>query len=836
MNASLFLCHVKNTLFILCIFLCHQSGMALAQQSFIKGRVINDNNDEFIPFANVMLKGTSQGASCDSLGRFQFSTTGRPDTILVSALGYISQQVPLSPLPDQTIIIRLLPNEFILAEVTIRPGENPAFEILRKVVANKPLNNPDELEAYEYETYHKVEFDLNHFTDKIRKNIFLRSFSFIFDNTDTTADGVTYLPILFNESSSEIYYRKNPRIKKEIVNGRRSVGLKGPKIVQFVQDMYLHPNVYDNYVIILDKNFPSPLNDNYTSNYKFYLVDSLYLGKDRCYYIQFVPKVKHDIAFTGEMYIEDSSYSIKRIDLQFSIEANVNFVRNYWIRQEYEKIDGVHSMISKSQVIADFTVAENSEELTGFFGRKTSSFRNYKINKQREGSFYTGLDLITFHDSSATRSEEYWNDTRQDTLSKQEQSIFSMIDTLEKNKKFVLLKNSVNTVTTGWLPQHNIGIGNIYTFYSYNNVEQSRFKLGFRYGKNNFDPIHIKSYLAYGMLDERFKYLIEASTVIERHGSKKIIIGGAVKRDATQFGRSSNMYSLDHIFNSFTNTTTLNFRTYLDECGGFVERQWITGFSSRISAFKTKLQPFGFYSYWTRNAEGNITGKNSLINSGIQFSTRFAYGERNLTAKFGDGLEALYFPKYPVVSIEYSKSMKDLFNSEFDFQKVRLRTEYKLRLKKTGFSLIRLEAGKIWGNAPWPLLETPIANQVIFNDETAFNLMNYMEFVSDQYLSLMLEHHFEGLLFNRIPGINRLKWREFVFAKAYAGSLNSTNENAVLFIPYGIHTLKEPYYEAGFGIENIFKISRIDFIWRLNYKEKPGVYYFIIKPSFYFKF
>ena len=808
----------------------------MAQVAKFKGRVISERDEQAVPYANVLIKGTNEGTACDSLGKFQLSTNGRPDTLFVTAMGYHSMSIPLSPLADQTIIIRLVPTEYNLNEVIIRPGENPAFEILRKAIAHKPQNNPEELEAYEYEAYHKVEFDLNHFTDKIRKNIFLRSFSFIFDNTDTTADGVTYLPILFNESSSDVYFRKTPRVKKEFVKGRRSVGLKGPKIVQFVQDMYLHPNVYDNYVIILDKNFPSPLNDNYKSNYKFYLIDSVYIDKQKCYYILFVPKVKQDIAFTGEMYIEDSSYSVKRIDLQFSIEANVNFVRNYWIRQEYEKIDGSHSMITKSQVIADFTVAENSKELTGFFGRKTSSFRNYKTNQPRDDSFYRGLDLVTFHDSSATRSEEYWEETRQEELTKQEASVFSMIDTLDKSPKFRLLKNSVNTLTTGWLPIDKNAIGNIYTFYSYNNVERSRVKLGFRIGKNSNERLFLKSYLAYGTFDERFKYSVEGSTLLSKQESKKTIAGASAKRDATQPGRSSNMYSLDHIFNSFTNTTALNFRAYTEDYNVFLERQWNTGFSTRIIFFKSEWKPFGNYNYWQQDNGGLIKPKSSLRNSGFQFSLRYAHAERDLTAKFGDGLEALYFPKYPVISLDFHQSIKDFLSSEFDFSKTRIRIEQKFMLKKTGFSLIRLEAGKIWGQAAWPLLETPIANQVIFNDETAFNLMNYMEFVSDQYVSLMLEHHFEGLLFNRIPGIKKLKWREFIFAKGYAGSLAEQNKYNKILRPYGINSLTEPYYEAGFGIENIFKISRIDFIWRLNYTEKPGVYYFIVKPSFYFKF
>ena len=226
----------------------------------------------------------------------------------------------------------------------------------------------------------------------------------------------------------------------------------------------------------------------------------------------------------------------------------------------------------------------------------------------------------------------------------------------------------------------------------------------------------------------------------------------------------------------------------------------------------------------------------SLSMAGFTFSARYAFGERNLSAKFGEGLEGLYFPKYPVVSANYFKGINGLSVGEFNMDKVRLRIEEKLRLHKFGFALFRVEAGKIWGSLPWTFLETPVANQVLLNDETAFNLMNYLEFVSDQYLSVMVEQHFEGLLFNRIPGIKKLKWREFIFAKVYAGSISSQNKNNSYLKPAGVETLSQPYCEVGIGVENIFKISRVDFTWRLNYNDKPGVYYFVAKPSFYFKF
>jgi len=831
----LLLTRLKNIPVI--IFLLLIAAMQLPAQSLkINGRIVDEETGEPIPFTNVFLKSTRTGTMADSAGHFRLTITGRRDTLIVSALGYAGDTISVSPLTDQVLTIPLVPNAFHLSEVTVTMGENPAFEILRRVIANKAANNPDQQDAYEYEVYHKVEFDLNNFTDKIKRNIFLRSFSFIFDHTDTTSDSIPYLPILFNESLSDFYYRKNPPVLKEVVKARRAVGLKGPKIVQFAQDMYLTPNIYNDYVLILDKNFPSPVSDNYKSNYRFMLLDSGLFKGSRCYRISFHPKVKSDVAFTGDMYIDDSSYAVRQIDLSFSIAANVNFVRNYWIRQEYGPVDGGHLMMTKSQVIADFTVAENSKELTGFFGRKTSNYRNYKVNQAHADQFYSGLDRVTIEDSATTRPESYWDDARGDSLSEQEQSVFTMIDTLEKVPKFVLLKNSVNALTTGWIPFGQIDIGDFYSFYTYNKVERQRIKFGMR-GRHLLNGrFDFKTYLAFGLGDKKTKYLAEASYIISHHQSKRNTIGGSIRYDAVQPGRSSNIMQLDNIFTSFISTAPLVYRSLVKESSGYIERQWFTGFSTRIGVRQSEWQPFGDYHYKALNEISIPDTVHRYTLSGLEFSARFAFGERNLSAKFGEGFQGIYFPKYPVISLNYFHGLPDFLNGEFSTDKVKLRIEEKFRMRKLGYMLLRLEGGKTTGILPWIFLETPTANQLVLNDETAFNLMNYLEFVSDQYASGMMEQHFEGLLFNRIPLLKKLKWRELIFAKVYAGSLSEANNQSMYLFPAAVGSINEPYAEVGFGIENIFKLSRVDFTWRLNYSDKPGVYYFIAKPSFQFKF
>jgi hypothetical protein len=810
----------------------------LGQTISVSGRIVNEQTGESIPFVNIVLKGTKMGLVSDSAGKFKFQIpSGRKrDTLLIAAIGFEKQMFPVSPLEAQFINVELIPVAFNLREAVIRPGENPAFRIIRKVIANKANFDPENKLAYEYEAFHKVEFDMNNFTEKTKRNIFLRSFSFVFENADTTADGVNYLPILLTESHSQVYYQKNPTVQKELILGRRSVGLKGPKIMKFAEDMYISPDIYREYIVILDKNFPSPINDNFKSHYRYYLIDSLLFHGKRCYYIQFKPKQKEAIAFSGEMYVEDSSFVVRQVTLEFSITANVNFVRNYWIRQDYENVDSQHSMLTKSRVVGDFTVMENSTEMTGFFGKKTSEYRNYKINLPKEENFYKKLDRITFDDSATFRSENYWNKTRQSELSKDERSIVYMIDTLEKQRKYHLLKNSVKSITSGWIPIKKIEIGDFYTFYSYNKLEKSRVKIGLRAQHLFQNKLSFKSYLAYGTFDEGFKYLAQATYVLSRQRARENRIGGKIKKDVVQLGRSSNIFPLDHVLNSYTNLSSFRDRNLVNELDFFLERQWMLGFTTRVTLFQNTWNTFGGKDFRHKLSDQIKYSVSSYVYSGLQFSARFSLGERNLTAVFGDGIRGHAFPKFPVLSLKYEKAFEGFNKGEFSCDKLKIRIEHKARIAKYGFSLLRVEGGKTWGVLPFPFLETPLANPIFFNDETAFNMMNYLEFVSDQYASVMLEHHFEGLLFSRIPGIKKLKWRELILAKMYLGNLSNQNRNSNFVLADGMSILNEPYIEVGFGIENIFKFSRVDFLWRLTYRDKTGNYNFIAKPMVQFKF
>ena len=329
----------------------------------------------------------------------------------------------------------------------------------------------------------------------------------MWENIDTTENGVNYLPMLLTESSEEHFYRKNPRNKKEVVKGRRTFKFfQAPKIMEFVQDMYVNPNIYQNYVTILDRSFPSPINDFYKRNYNFLLDSGIHvIGGFPCHHIYFKPKSKSAVAFTGDMYIDTSSFAVVKTDLEFSVEANINFVRNYWIQQQYSFVDSTQWFLTSSRVIADFTVIENSKDMTGFFGKKSTEIQNIKINNPRKSNYYTSIDPIVSQDSAYVRDEAFWTEARQDTFSSEQQSLVKMIDRMNTDPKWKALVGGLKLLSEGWFPFRQIDVGNVFSFYSYNQYEGSRVKLGFRTNDKFSDQVKLSGYLAYGIGDDRFK-------------------------------------------------------------------------------------------------------------------------------------------------------------------------------------------------------------------------------------------------------------------------------------------------------------------------------------------
>jgi len=802
----------------------------------IYGSVTDVSTNQPLPFVNAVFQNSNVGTITDSLGNFVLETKRNFDSLTVSIIGYKSQILVVNRGVTEEIEVQLSPSSFELDMVEVRPSENPAFKILRKVIANKPINSPEQLDYYEYEVYHRVQFDLNNFTEKIKKNLFLRPFDYMWENIDTTENGVNYLPMLLTESSEEHFYRKNPRNKKEVVKGRRTFKFfQAPKIMEFVQDMYVNPNIYQNYVTILDRSFPSPINDFYKRNYNFLLDSGIHvIGGFPCHHIYFKPKSKSAVAFTGDMYIDTSSFAVVKTDLEFSVEANINFVRNYWIQQQYSFVDSTQWFLTSSRVIADFTVIENSKDMTGFFGKKSTEIQNIKINNPRKSNYYTSIDPIVIQDSAYVRDEAFWTEARQDTFSSEQQSLVKMIDRMNTDPKWKALVGGLKLLSEGWFPFRQIDVGNVFSFYSYNQYEGSRVKLGFRTNDKFSDQVKLSGYLAYGIGDDRFKGGGEAAFIFPGKLRKRWVLGARYNNDLFQQGRSQNVLPLDHVLTSFVRISGSEKRTMLENYSAYIERQWFTGLSTRVSVFRDRYSPLE--QDFRLRTDFDTASVENFTTGGLKFNLRFGFGEDELPATFDQVDRGFFFRKYPMVSLEVAVGIKDFLNSEFTYQHYKLKMEHQLRANKAGYLNILAEGGIINGYLPYQLLHVPDGNPLVFNDDHGFNLMNYMEFVSDKYVSLQLEHHFNGLLFNLIPGVRKAKLRSLLIGKLYYGTLTANNQSGKYILADGMEQTRYPYAEVGFGIENILKISRIDFTWRVTQRDNSNTLGFIVKPSFYFKF
>lgn len=821
------------TKFIVFTFVCLLNSVLIAQSTTVQGHVYEDDTDRPVAFAKVYFMGTQTGTYTDTNGYFHLQISDKAllyDSLIISNLGFKNQTVAIQRGIEQRISVQLSSSLFMeLEEVTAVAGENPAWRYMRKLIAHKEANNPENLESYTVEEYAKIRFDLNHFTDKIKKNLLLKPFDYIWDNTETTEDGVKYLPVLMTERKIEHYYRKSPQDKKDLITGEKTTGLAGPNLVEFTNDLYITPNLYDNYVTILGKSFPSPLNDNYKSNYRFYLMDSTVNETGKTYKIRFRPKHQRELAFTGEMSIDSASYAIKEITLRFDVLANVNFVRSYYITHRYAPIEG-RWMLMESDVVGDFTVLENASDLTGFFGRKKALFSNYAINPSIDNIHFKGAEPIVYHPDALKREEHFWTKERDEQLSQEEEKLYEVTDRVVNDPAFKLRRDLIRTIATGYIPFRPIQVG-IYSLYSWNPIEASRLKLDLRTDPQSSSPFYAEAYGAYGFRDEQFKYKAAFQLEIPPHRTTRI--GAKYNYDIEELGRSFNQIAIDHFISSFVHLGNMNARNYVRSFEGYAEQQISTGLVLRLAYFNQQFTPTLDQSYiGLQEATGLLGVYDAYTTAGLQMTFKFSHLFKDVSGTFYDRND-LYRAerKYPDVALQLEWGDKKRFASDFDYQKMKLSVRQKVNAKKWGYFQFNIEGGKTWGTVPHLLLDLPFGNPLILADEYAFNLMRFMEFASDEYITVHVSHHFNGLILDRIPLINKLKWRSFVFGKGYFGQLSEKNNQSTYLFPEGLSPIDQPYVEIGFGFENIFKIARMDFVWRLT----PGVgeyYTFMVKPSF----
>ena len=825
----------KNLLFFLLLLV---SATAVFAQTKVSGVVVDKSNQP-IPFANVVFKDSSEGIVTNEDGRFYLESQKTYTTLVISSVGFSEKEIILDKPVNYNFKIQLSEAES-LSEVVVFAGKtskknNPALDILRKIWERKRKNGLYQFDQYQMEKYEKIEFDMNSIDSAFMKSKLFKGMEFIFDQMDTSrVTGKTYLPIFINESLNDVYGDNKLKKVKEKIKANKTSGFNGnQQILSFVKDLYSDYNIYNNYLTFFDKSFTSPLSKTGVDVYNYVLKDSAYIDNKWCYNIVFYPRRKNELTFKGDFWVNDSTFAIKKINMAVTKSANINWVKDIYLEQEFEVVSDSVFLLTKDYLMSDFAL-NKKENSKGVYGKRTSFYRNHQFNKEQPVAFYK--DEVNYMDDEVyNKSDEYWNENRFENLSKDELGVYKMLDTLQTVNKFKRLYSLVSILGSGYVEFKNFDYGPVFSTFGYNEVEGVRLRVGGRtyFGPN--DPWRIQAYTAYGFDDDKFKYGLSGKWMVDK--KNRIILSGGNRRDIEQIGASltttndvlGRSFASSSVFSSGSNgkLTNINLTNMAIEMEPVKNLIFQAGISYRTLE---SASPTFSLDYYTDIA--NLITKSDVKQSEANF--QIEYSPKRKTIGFGVERSNVDSP-FSRFFINYSHGFKGLLDSDFKYDKVQLYYKQPIIIGPLGRTNIIMEVGKTFGKVPLGLLSVIPGNQTYFTIENTFSNLNFYEFVSDQYATLQWNHNFNGRIFSRIPFMRKLNWREIVSVKGVYGTIS--DENRAINASGLIYNAPEKgYWEYSAGIGNIFKVFRIDFAWRGNYLNTPDTNRFTVKGSFGFNF
>jgi hypothetical protein len=819
----------------------------LIAQTKVSGLVI-DEDDYPIPFANVIFKNSTTGTITDENGRFYLESSEKYQTLQVSFVGYETIDVPLTKSVTYKMNI-LLKEGSQLNEVTIYSGKqskknNPAIDILKKIWANKRSNGTKKFKQFEYDKYEKIEFDFNNVDSSMAKSKLFKGMEFIFEELDTSnITGKTYLPIFLNESVSKVYGNNTSNKNREDLIANKNSGFSNNQsIISFIKDLYSDYNVYENYLKIFDKSFVSPLSKTGVNVYNYVLSDSAYINDKWCYNIVYYPRRKNELTFKGDFWVNDSTWAIKDINLQVSKSANINWVKDIYIEQEFDVLNDSVFLIKRDYFMSDFSFSKKNKS-RGIYGKRTTLYDEYNFDEDKGEDFYKEeSDPYAFE--IFNKDSVFWKKNRLEKLNKDEQGVYKMLDTLKTVAKFKRIYNTASILASGYveIPKYKLDFGPIFSTFGYNDVEGVRIRAGGRtyFGPN--DKWRIQAYGAYGFKDNKFKYGLSGKWLLSR--KNRWILSGGNRRDVEQIGVSltttndilGRSFASSSLFSSGSNDklTSINLSTLSLETE--ISKNVVVKVSSSYRTMKSASNVFGL-DFYTDDTFSEV--KSQLKQSEVNLSLTLTPNRKTT----GYGVERTTVNgNHPTIYLGFSQGFKGILESDFEYSKAQLFYRQPWQLGGFGRLFSNIEIGKTFGSVPLGLLSVIPGNQAYFSIFNTFPLLDYYDFVTDTYASIHLEHNFNGRIFSRIPFLKKLNLREIVGLRGAWGELSQDNidldansPNFILTETYGAPNDKV-YWEYSLGVGNIFKVFRIDFNFRGNYFEVPNARKFGITGTFGFNF
>ena len=803
---------------------------------------VKDAQNESIPFANIVFVGSNIGTVSDENGKFYLEANQNYSEISVSFLGYKTKTIAIKN-RDLNLVIILEEEASQLKEVVLYSGKikkkgNPAIEILKKVWAKKRENGLALFDYYQYDKYEKLEFDLNNVDSAMIKSKIFKGMEFVFDGIDTSyITGKSFLPIFINESLYKSYGKnKNGKKFREDLTANINSGFSSNQnVIAFIKDLYVDYNIYSNSIKIFDKSFVSPISQLFgVSTYNYVLADSAFIDNKWCYNILYYPRRKGELTFKGDFWVNDTTFAVKEINMQVNRSANINWVKDIYIEQEFDVLNDSVFLLKRDYMLSDFSL-NKKDKAKGVYGKRTTIYKNYAFEPERSEKFYSE-EVNVYDESIYNKSKDFWQQNRMEQLSENEQGIYELLDTLATVPKFKKIYNLVSILGSGYIEFNNFDYGPIYSTFGKNDVEGLRLRVGGRTFFGSNDPWRIQAYTAYGFKDNKFKYGISGKWML--NPKSRFTIGAGNRRDVEQIGVSltttNDVLGRSFASSSFFASGDNSKLTNINLSNVFFSIEPKHNLEFKLGASYRTLQsasPETFnLDYWV-DLENGIK-KESVVQSEIDFSIKYTPNRKTI----GYGVERNEVTDtYSTLFLNYSKGIKGVFNSDFQYDKFQFYYRQPILIGGFGRMFTTFEVGKTFGEVPLGLLNVVPGNQSYFTIENTYALLDYYEFVTDTYASLHVEHNFNGRFFSRLPLLRKLNLREIVGIKGVWGEISEANKflNASN-INYNAPT--KGYYEYSLGVGNIFKVFRIDFSWRGNYKDVPGANNFVVKGAFGFHF
>lgn len=817
----------------------------------IQGVVTDSLTNEPLSYISVYYDGKGVGDVTDINGHYSVETRQGWNKLTFSSIGYVTKVVDIVPGVTKTLNVKMSTDDVMLQEVMVKPKKekysrknNPAVELMKKVIAHKKNNKLEENDYYQYNKYQKITMSLNDVTPEMLEKGMYKKMPFLKDQIELCEETSKFiLPISVDETASQKIYRKNPKSEKDIIKGISSTGVNelfatGDMLNTVLKDVFTDVNIYDDDIRLLQYPFISPISSkNAISFYKFYIMDTTYVDKDKCFHLSFVPNNSQDFGFTGHLYVlADSSFTVKRCTLKLPKKTGVNFVDNMDIIQEFEQLPSGEWVLKVDDMIVEMTLVKIMQ---GFQIRRTTRYSDYAFDElpqqlfKRKGSEIKEADAMM-------RGDDFWNQYRPVPLTATESSMDMLVKRLEqmpgfKYVIFVLKAFIENFVETGTKDHPSkVDIGPVNTMISNNYIDGLRLRMSAQTTANLNPHLFFKGYYAYGFKDHRSKYMGE----VEYSFNKKEYLPREFPKNSITFNYQYDVMSptdkflktdKDNVFVSFK-TSTVDQMSYVRNIALKYENETQYGLKTTLEVKNSKDEPTGGLTYITNDDSKQVVPSIQTMETSLSF--RYAPGETYINTK--QRRLPVSFDA-PVFTLSHTAGFKGVLGGEYNYNLTEVGLYKRFWFSSWGKIDLFVKGGAQWNKVPFPLLIMPAANLSYILQRETFNLINNMEFLNDRYASLDISWDMNGKIFNRIPLLKKLKWREAIGFKMLYGHLTDKNNplknpgdsELFLFPSRDGHATsfvmdsRTPYMECSVGIHNIFKILHIDYVRRLNYLNNP---------------